>query len=233
MDHGAHAGRMFFHDLHSVRGRFPAVNDHGHVLLPGDLKLTDEPALLYIMSGLVPIVIQADLARRHDLRKIEQLAHPLHISLRERPGFVRMDADGAVYERILLRQIHDPVPGLQRGAGIYDQADAAFQHPSEQLRPVGVKLLIIIMCMCINYHFPFSPSEHARASGILLFAPRRPVPRASDPHLHRQLDFQNPRPHSGRKPPVSARTAMPMATMITRIESTLPAIYLPFPSSFL
>ena len=185
MDHGTHAGRVFFHDLHGVRSRLPAVDDHRHVFLPGNLQLADKPPLLYIMSGLVPVVIQADLTRRHDLRQIQKRLHPLHVTLRERAGLVRMDADGAVYEGILLCQLHDPVPGFQRGTCIYDQSDAAPLHLPEQRRPVGVKLFIVIMCVCINYHFPFSPSAHGRASGQ---------------HLHRQLHFQDPRLHSGPPP---------------------------------
>ena len=163
MDHGAHAGRVFFHDLHGVRGRLTAVDDHGHALLPGDLQLADEPPLLYIMSGLVPVVIQADLTRRHDLRQIQKRPHPLHVMLRERARLIRVDADGAVYEGILLRQLHDPVPGFQRGAGIYDQSDAALLHLPEQRRAVGVELFIVIMCVCINYHFPVSPPARVSA----------------------------------------------------------------------
>ena len=163
MDHGAHAGRVFFHDLHGVRGRLPAVDDHRHVFLTGNLQLADKPPLLYIMSGLVPVVIQADLACRHDLRQIQKRPHPLHVMLRERARLIRVDADGAVYEGILLRQLHDPVPGFQRGTCIYDQPDAAPLHLPEQRRAVVIKLFIVIMCVCVNYHFPVSPPARVSA----------------------------------------------------------------------
>ena len=153
MDDCLHAGSVLLHDLKRVCSGLSAVDDNRHLFFPCQAKLADEPFFLEIMLFFIPVIIQSDLPHSDDLIPIQQFRHPQELFLIQLTHLIRVHADRTVYERILFGQFHDLIPGCDRGSHIYDEPDPALFHAAEQFLSVCVKLFIVIVCMCIDYHF--------------------------------------------------------------------------------
>src|SRR5699024_7913835 len=72
--------------------------------LSGQIKLPDKPVLLHLSRLRIPVVIEPDLADRHDLflpAHLPQLFHGLLIQL---PDMVRVHARSRIDKRVLLCQ---------------------------------------------------------------------------------------------------------------------------------
>src|SRR5450631_272996 len=139
---------------------------------------------------MIVVVVQADLPPCDHLGMPRELPHGFIGSVIREPGFVRMDPDSRVHERVLFRELNS---GIERGWAI---AIADRDHPShsglasasDHLLAIGVELLAVEMCVRIYKHclrgclgtgaFARPPSE-ARLVLILYYLRRAPTGTSS------------------------------------------------------
>ena len=157
MYHTAHIPRiLFLQNVHGICRRFPGVDDHGFILLPGQVQLPSEPVPLDLPVHVVPVVIQADLAHGHCFWMGQSPADSLQDLFRHGAAVGRVDPQGAVHKGIALRQIQAFLYAFNIGSDVADPADPRLLKGGKDLLPVFTELLVIIVRMCIEYHV-FSP----------------------------------------------------------------------------
>src|SRR5690349_13773949 len=105
--------------------------------------------LLGVPRRMVVVVVEPDLSPRNHLGMPCQLLHRLVGGVVREPGFMRMDANGCVQERILFRQLN---AGIERRwavaiANRHHGPDTGFASTSDDLVAIGVELLAIEMCV--------------------------------------------------------------------------------------
>ena len=88
---------VFPQDVHHVAVRLAVVDRDGQAVLCGELELLHEDLFLpRARAGVLPVVVEPDLADRDDLRVREQAFDLLQPVFRQVGGALRVDADRAV-----------------------------------------------------------------------------------------------------------------------------------------
>lgn len=151
VEHAPDAGELL-HDGQAVSVGLPVVDDDGQVQPLRQGELGAEDLFLQVTGDLLPVVVQADLPHGLDLgvaRHGLDLVQPVG---RQAERVLRVDPGGGVEEGVLLGQ-GDGLPGaFQVTAGAQDQADVGRGQGGEDLVPVRVELLGVIMRVGIKQH---------------------------------------------------------------------------------
>ena len=121
------------------------------------------------MIRLFPVIVETDLADRHDLPGLCQHTEFGKFFLVKLRRAARMDTCCPIDKRIFFRQGNRRLRAFHIRADIDDRADPACCQTGKKLFPVPVKRLIIVMSVCIKYHISYIP----------FFLSRSPHPPAS------------------------------------------------------
>ena len=143
---------MCFHNLHGICCRFSAVYNNGKVVLSCKLQLSHKPLFLQLMGFVIPIIVQTDFTHCNYSIIIQQGFHFCKCFFIQCTYFVRMDTNCGIDIRIFSRKFHTFLTRLQCRADIYNRCHSQIRHGRKQFFSVGVKLYVIIVCMCVKYH---------------------------------------------------------------------------------
>ncbi len=105
---------------------------------PGQLCLKGPP--LRVTGRQVPVIVQADLAHRHDLGVLRQLAQLPQRGAIQFLCAVGVHPHGGIDLLIFLCQYHGPAAGNQVGSHVHDRCHAGGLGPPYYGWPVGVEL---------------------------------------------------------------------------------------------
>ena len=121
------------------------------------------------MIRLFPVIVETDLADRHDLPGLCQhteFGKFFLVKLRRAAG---MNTGRTVDKGISLRQFNGGLCALHIGTHIDNRSDPACCQTGKQRLPVLIKCLIIIMGVCVKYHITYiSPFPFKNVSIFLL-----------------------------------------------------------------
>src|SRR5580658_9776741 len=103
---------------------------------------------------MIVIVIESDLAPGDDLGMLCQSLHRLVSRVIREPGLMRMNPDGCVQERILVRELNS---GIERWRAVAvangdDRPNSCRSGVSDHLFAIGVELLAVEMRVRIYKH---------------------------------------------------------------------------------
>jgi hypothetical protein len=119
--------------------RVPVVDDDRQTKLRCQIELRLQDAPLRITRREVTVIIQPNLAYRHDLgRRGQSFQFFKHIRIK-RLGVVRMNPDSSVNTFVLLRQLDRRAARWQINAWIDDARDIALCCPGNDRLAIGVE----------------------------------------------------------------------------------------------
>ena len=135
------------------------MDDHGDILAIRQHELLPEPVALFLLLLLIllPMVIQPDLPDRDDLFRPFLSVQPVHGRFVQLPDLVRVDPDGGVDIRIFLRQRDRRAGGGEARPHVHDPADPQPWQGSQQLLPVRIECLVVVMGVGLKNHGNFPP----------------------------------------------------------------------------
>ena len=116
----------------------------------------------------MPVIIQADLPYRRDFGMAAELPQLLKNLFVQISRVIRMDPRGPVNIGIFLYEFPGSVQAFHIRADIDHGADALFRQGGEQLLPVLIKGLIVIVGVCLKNHLLRPPSADLRPGRHLL-----------------------------------------------------------------
>ena len=116
----------------------------------------------------MPVIIQADLPYRRDFGMAAELPQLLKNLFVQISRVIRMDPRGPVNIGIFLYEFPGGVQAFHIRADIDHGADALFRQGGEQLLPVLIKGLIVIVGVCLKNHLLRPPSADLRPGRHLL-----------------------------------------------------------------
>ena len=109
------------------------------------------------MIRLFPVIVETDLADRHDLPGLCQHTEFGKFFLVKLRRAARMDTCCPIDKRIFFRQGNRRLRTCHIRADIDDRADPACCQTGKKFFPVPVKRFIIVMSVCIKYHISYIP----------------------------------------------------------------------------
>ena len=116
------------------------------------------------------MVVQADFAHRHHFRLLQIPPHLGEPVLRQLPGLLGVYPRGAADVVIPPGQLQGGLAALQIGGHVHNAHHALFrQHPAQQLFPVAVELLAVIVGVGVKYVSQKITSEKPQ-SGVKVFS---------------------------------------------------------------
>ncbi len=130
----------------------PVVDNGGQVQFPGQVQLGGEkvPGVGPVLGGLDPVIIQADLPNGHTFGMAAEGFDLLQIGKGGPLQILRVEAGGEVEEGVLLGQGKALAAAFQIAAGADHPCDPVGGEGGEDLRPVGIEGIIVIMGMGIE-----------------------------------------------------------------------------------
>ena len=127
------------------------MDDDGQVQLLGQLHLTTENRLLEFPGGILrPVVVQADLADGNHFFMAAQRPDGVKIRIGTPGAVLRVNAHSGVNVGILLRQGHSLAGALRVTARVHHQPHPGSGEGGQDLVPVGVEAVGIVMGMGIK-----------------------------------------------------------------------------------
>ena len=151
MEHAPQAG-ILPDDIQAVAVRLAVMHDNGQVPLPREGELAVEKLFLAFLLGIVPVIVQADLADGGAFGVLGERKG----SLQALVGIVRelfgVDADSKPDKRILRGKGGGVPAACLLAAGVQDQLDTGVLQAYHQLFPVLIKGLVVQMGVGIKIH---------------------------------------------------------------------------------
>ena len=151
MEHAPQAG-ILPDDIQAVAVRLAVMHDDGQVPLPREGELAVEKLLLALLLGIVPVIVQADLADGGAFGVLGERKGSLQALVSIVRELFGMDAGCKPDKRILGGEGGGMPAARLLAAGVQDQLDTGVLQAYHQHFPVMIKGLVVQMGVGIKIH---------------------------------------------------------------------------------